>query len=212
MNGKFLSLGLALMALTACGSVDTATRNAPGADPGLVAATRSNVAQEYAIRTLDVEVPETLKVSEENVFLPLADIVWRGDAFGDRHEQVKAIFQTAFQQAHPTEGRPVDAKVEVLRFHGLTEKARYVTGGVYAMHFRLTLTDPATGAIVDRRIVNINLPQAGGYVAMLNDHNGNTEKKIVTAALVKRIRHELGQPDVAPPLAQTAAVATATAG
>ena len=50
----------------------------------------------YDVVAVNVDVPKTLKVSEANMYYPVADIVWRGEPRGDRHAQVKAIFQEAF--------------------------------------------------------------------------------------------------------------------
>ncbi|MGR3344325.1 MAG: DUF6778 family protein, partial [Paracoccaceae bacterium] len=44
-------------------------------------------------------VPETLRVSERNSYKPIADIVWCEDPFGDRHDQVKAIFEEGITRA-----------------------------------------------------------------------------------------------------------------
>ena len=49
-----------------------------------------------SIGELNVIVPESLKVFERNSYLPSGDIVWRVDAAGNRHEQVKAIFDAGF--------------------------------------------------------------------------------------------------------------------
>jgi len=76
-------------------------------------------------------VPETLKVSEQNSYFPGGDIVWRGDAAGNRHEQAKAVFDRALTQGTETlEGIVnVGLDVRVERFHALTQKARHTTGG-----------------------------------------------------------------------------------
>jgi hypothetical protein len=195
MTLKLTTACLVLLGLAACGTLDTATRNAPATDPIETLAAAPAVAPAYAVAKLDVVVPEKLRVSEANVYYPLADIVWRGDAFGDRREQVKSLFTAAAAKADVKEGRPVNVGIELVRFHGLTEKARYVTGGVYAITFRLTLTDPKTGEIVEEpRIVEADLPAVGGYRAMLDDHKGRTERMIVTEHLIRTLRHELNQP------------------
>jgi hypothetical protein len=172
-------------------------RNAPATDPIGTLASAPEVAPAYAIAKFDVEVPGKLRVSVANVYYPLADIVWRGDAFGDRDAQVKALFTAAAKEADLKEGRPVNVGIELIRFHGLTEKARYVTGGVYAIVFRLTLTDPKTGELIEEpRIVEADLPAVGGYRAMLDDHKGRTERTIVTEHLIRTLRHQLNQPAV----------------
>ena len=70
--------------LSACGTTTSAPR-----------ASTVEIASLPSIRVvgLNVNVPETLTVSEENSIKPRADIVWHGDPFGDRHEQVRAVIE-----------------------------------------------------------------------------------------------------------------------
>lgn len=147
-----------------------------------------------AIQGIEISVPQALKVSEANTMVPNADIVWRGDVMGDRHTQVAAIFQTAAASATQglTTGRGVILSLEVTRFHALTERARYLTGGNYALHFDLTLRDAATGVILDGpRPVVADMRAAGGVRAIAEDNAGRTEKVVVTERLVEVLRYEL---------------------
>jgi hypothetical protein len=195
MKRPAVALGLALFALGACGPLDTATRNTPAAETLIAAPAKESprAAPVYHVVGLRVDVPDSLVVSEANNYLPNADIVWRGDAFGDRHQQIRALFEEAFQSADLGEGQPVLVSIKVTRFHALTEKARYVTGGNYAIHFMLQLTDPKTGALVaETRLVKINQLVAGGYKTMLDDHKGRTEHLQVVGFIRARIEKELG--------------------
>jgi hypothetical protein len=196
MTLKFIAASLFALGLAACGTTDTATRNAPSTDP-IQTLVAPAVGPAYSIASLDVEVPGKLRVSEANVFYPLADIVWRGDLFGDRREQVKSLFTAAGAKADLQAGRLVDVRIDLIRFHGVTEKTRNTTGGVYSIIFRLTLTDPGTGEPVEApRIVEANLPAPGGYRAMMADHDGRTERVVVTEHLIRTLKRELNQPEV----------------
>lgn len=124
----------------------------------------------------EFRVPEALSVSEANLYLPIADIVWRGDAPGNRKQQVAAMFQASLEKARagaPAEGRPVKAIITLHKFHSLTEKARYTTGGIHTVVFDTTLVDAATGAVlVQGRRTRADLEAFGGRRAMAAERQG----------------------------------------
>lgn len=154
-------------------------------------------APQYAVQSITVRVPETLKVSEANLYYPIADIVWRGDPRGDRYAQVTSIFDAAIGQATTamTTGIPVLVDIEVTRFHAQTEKARYSVGGTFSLRFLLTVRDARTGAIIDGpREVNADTPAAGGERALAEEAQGLTAKVVVTARLAEVIAAELARP------------------
>lgn len=147
-----------------------------------------------AITSVEVTVPQSLQVSEADVFVPIADIVWRGQPEGDRYQQVSAIFQDAAARAtgDMTLGRGAIVSLEVTRFHGLTEKARYTVGGNYAMHFLMTVRDAVTGEILDGpRPVVADVRGVGGVRAIAEDNAGRTELVVVTERLADVLRGEL---------------------
>ncbi|GLS87825.1 hypothetical protein GCM10010873_27990 [Cypionkella aquatica] len=152
---------------------------------------------EYDVKAVNISVPQSLRVSEANTFHPSADIVWRGDQPGERHAQVKAIFETAAARSTATmhSGAPVVVDLEVVRFHCLTEKTRYTVGGVHSMHFMMTVRDATTGAVLQgpRRIV-ADVKAAGGNRAVAEDQAGRTQKVVVTDRLAEVIRRELSAP------------------
>ncbi len=192
----FTVLGLAL---TACGS---SRSNSADAD-AISQAANSDVVitgpdADLKISNVTIRVPETLVVSEENRYYPSGDIVWRGDPPGDRRAQVKAIFEDGIGRGTATlDGSTVyDLDIEVLRFHALTEKARYSIGGIHSITFQVTLTDPATGATVgEPRIVQADLPGYGGDEAIAADAQGFTQKFRITNHLANVIVVELTDPE-----------------
>lgn len=207
-----LLLSLALMlGLSACVGGDVASR---GSEAGLTLATQGGRAAPLAggammargpfrIDAVQILVSRGLSVSEANSFYPMADIVWRGDAPGDRHAQVQAIFEAAAAQAvQPYQGgRPVTLTVEVTKFHGVTEKTRYTIGGKHNMRFDLTLRDPATGAVLfgPKKVV-ADVRAAGGAKAIEEDRIGRTQKVVVTERLREVIQRELGLPPMGAPM------------
>ncbi len=151
----------------------------------------------YAVRKVNVTVPETLKVSEADVYYPIADIVWRGDPLGNRYDQVAAIFRDAVREGTGdlTRGQPIVADIVVTRFHALTEKTRYSVGGVYSINFDLTIRDAATGAVIDGpKKVIFDMPAAGGDRALGEEIQGRTQRIVIVEGLSQKIRAELLTP------------------
>lgn len=166
-------------------SVDTPAGSAPAMQVQGVPVT---------INSVTVRVPRSLKVSEANRFLPKGDIVWRGDPMGDRHAQVRKIFEAGLLKGVQGMDGPikVDLDVEVIRFHSLTEKARYFTGGVHAIEFTWTLKDPETGKqLIKPRTVSADLEAFGGRKAIQADQAGQTMKVRITDHLADVIVQEM---------------------
>ena len=189
-----MMLGLGTL-VSACATVDTASRNA-----------RFEPQQpEYAstlpsvrVGEINVLVPQSLKVSERNSYYPGGDIVWRGDAIGNRHQQVKAIFDTALAQGtSPMDGLlPIRLDIRVERFHALTEKARYTTGGVHSITFAMQIRDFTTGAAIgEARLVKADLNAFGGQQALRAEASGLTQKVRITNHLAEVIHQELASQD-----------------
>ena len=192
---SFMKAGLALcvaLALSACGAPQSASRAAMPEDAVMGFAQAS-----YRIDSFTVSVPRSLEVNERNTYYPFGDIVWRGDPLGDRHAQVRAIFEQALRTAAPgLQGdRPVRVDIQVLRFHALSEKARYTVGGVHDISFRIRLVDAVTGAQVgSTRDVDADLDALSGQAATAADARGQTQKARITAHLARAITNEMTLP------------------
>lgn len=181
---------MALLAVAACAGVDEGIREIP---QGAV----REQARDYSIAAFDVLVPRSLVVSEANLYYPIADIVWRGDAFGDRYEQVEAIFDTAGENVQPSVAgsRPVRVTIQVTRFHSVTEKARIQVGGVHSMRFYLTVYDVGSDEPIEGpRLVIADLPALGGEAALASDRQGQTMKVRILEQLRLVLRDELTEP------------------
>ena len=143
---------------------------------------------------LVVTVPETLVVSEANSYKPIADIVWRGDPFGDRYAQVKAIFEESIARgAASLQGDlPVVLHITVRRFHALTERTRYSIGGEHEIEFMLSVTNGRTGdVVVPPYLVRTVLKGFGGEEALEAERLGQTQKKRIGDHLAALIVQEL---------------------
>ena len=180
----------AAFGLSACMMTEAPSRAQMG-EPGLLTPD-----QGFAVKAVHVSVPRSLVVSEENSYLPMADIVWHGEAQGDRYQQVGAIFATAMARGTYGfyQGRPVVLDVVVTRFHALTDKTRRSIGGRHNLKYDLTLRDAETGAMLGPvRHVNASVHGAGGAQALAEDRAGRTQKVVITQALVNSIQQELSQ-------------------
>ena len=187
---RFLAVAFGLAVISGVPSCSTYDfSNEPFIDPAIEVASAP-----YAVREVTVTVPEKLRVSEADVYYPVADIVWRGEPPGDRHVQVAGVLRdaAALGTADLTRGVPVVAEIEVTRFHALTEKTRYSVGGVYSIDFKLTIRDAETGIVIDGpRQVNGDIPAWGGRRALEDDLAGRTQRKTIVAGLSRTIRAEM---------------------
>lgn len=178
--------------LSACASVETVSRSAPQA-----AAPVQPVSAQLSIEAARISVPYSLRVSEANSYYPGGDIVWREDPLGDRHQQVKAIFESGLLKAAANAQGPVPVVVdiEVTRFHALTEKARYTTGGVHAIQFTMRLLNPETGeAYTEPRFIKADFKAFGGARAINAERNGITQKYRITERIAQVVSQELADP------------------
>lgn len=193
--------------LTACGTVpdinlakppfeQVVSQSANGSASLLPVGLSTEWPNPFSLRVSDVRVvvPDHLKISEANLYYPIADIVWRGDPRGDRRAQIRSMFQTGF--VHGTKrfqgNRPVVLDVEITRFHSLSEKARYTIGGVHNIEFFLTVRDARTGEpVYPRRHIEKELVAYGGAEAMAAEGRGETQKVRVISYLAHVIDQEM---------------------
>ncbi len=144
-------------------------------------------AQNWALAELDIVVPRSLTVSEENTIKPRVDIVWREDPRGDRHQQVDALMTEALAPvlARLDGGQPVVITLQVTRFHALTERTRYTTGGEHEIEFILTVTDARSGAVLrGPRPVDVTFPGSGGDTALAEEARGYFQRDAIRDRLV----------------------------
>lgn len=180
---------IAALGLSGCVMNDPPSRGGLGAQsliPEMSAGL--NVAQ------VNVIVPRSLVVSEHNGYKPTADIVWHGEAFGNRYEQVDRIVSQAMAQGAAAfrSGREVVADVQVTRFHALTPKTRASIGGKHELIYFLTLRDAVSGSIiVDTEKVNATVRGAGGAQALAEEAAGRSQAVVIREALAQSLQKEL---------------------
>ncbi|MEL6643863.1 MAG: DUF6778 family protein [Pseudomonadota bacterium] len=190
---KMVAACVAALGVAGCGNFGQIANDvAP-----LVSAEAVSNPRDYTVADINVVVPETLTVSEAHSYFPRADIVWREDPPGDRREQIAAVLQTAAERG--TEGfagaREVALNIEVVMFHALTERARYSVGGVHDIDLLMSVTDAATGAVIEPpREINAALRGYGGARAVEANLSGDVPKVRLTEHLAGVFQAELMGP------------------
>lgn len=184
--------------LSACGQSNIVSRSATSVDPlisaGFIA---QQQLRDLKLTSYSVTVPADLRVSEANLYYPVADINWRGEPHGNRYQQVGNILRNSLSMVRSDVqgGVPVRADIVVQRFHSLTEKARNRIGGVHSIKFELSLRDPDTDKLLaPPRVIDADLKAYGGAKAVHAEAQGLTQKKRVTYHLANVLRTELQAP------------------
>ncbi len=131
---------ISFFAVTACSQriTDFSSRIEPG------------VSTSWRVSDVRINIPNTLISTEENSLAPTADIVWHGDPYGDRKQQVALIMDQAISAAASrlNGSRNVIFDVTLLRFHALTPKARRISGGLHKVSFMISVLDARTGEVI----------------------------------------------------------------
>lgn len=149
----------------------------------------------YDVVDVAVVVPEYLVVSEADVYLPHADIVWREDPLGDRRAQVGEILKDALRLGSQDMAgqRKVILAAQLATFHALTEKARETTGGKHNVQFDFVLLDAETRVpVTEARRVDASLRAFGGRRAYEAMREGQTQRVRITNHVADIIRQEIG--------------------
>ncbi len=200
MDKKRILGTIALVALLGgCNSL--ATRNAPLEQlpstnvSSALTGIKSSQSVAWHIKDVRVTVPETLTVSEANLYLPNSDIVWREDPHGDRRAQVRDIIDLAVSQAamNLNGNSPVYLDIDVKRFHALSQKARVSVGGIHSIIFEVCIRDVDTNVeLVDPFPVEIKLKALGGQKAIDAEMRGETQKVRITREITAVMKQYLG--------------------
>lgn len=151
----------------------------------------------WRLSSVEVTAPRTLVVSEAEVFIPKADIVWREDpATGNRYEQVESIMETAIAEgASGLQGsRPVTIEATMTRFHAMTFKAEsQAPSGIHDVEFDLQVKDARTGEIIfGPEHVEASFPAMTGATMARARAAGQSQKSQITAHVAQTIRGLLG--------------------
>jgi hypothetical protein len=156
------------------------------------------ILRQINVARINVSVPTSLKVSEANRYYPRGDIVWREDPMGNRHAQVSKIVHDAMTTGTSTFQGPVPVflDIEVVRFHALSEKARYTVGGDHHIVFKMVLRDATSGEFLsESRLISTDLDAFGGQQAISAEARGFTQKVRISGHLAEVIRQQMTEPE-----------------
>lgn len=156
------------------------------------------VAKTWHATAVTVTVPKNLSVSEEHIFEPNADIVWREQALGDRHAQVESLLKEAI--ARGAEGlkgpQPVRLDVTVSRFHAVTletESLNLPGIGVHNINFVIRVLDAKTGAVLaGPEDIDAALPAMTGTEMIRARVRGESQRTQIQAHVAATVAGWLG--------------------
>lgn len=188
-------LGLAALGVSACSQPSRVDVMQNVTLPSGLAAQAQDA--DWQVTGINVIVPETLTVSEANGIKPRADIVWREDPLGNRHEQVQEVVQEAMEFALAPlveDGTtPVAVELELTRFHALTERTRYTIGGEHEIEFIFTVRHGETGAALTGPMpVDLTFRALGGSRAIEAEAQGIYQRDRIQSQITGWARAEFG--------------------
>ena len=187
VNTRLIAAAILLLSLAGCaGTWEVAYDDPPGQD----------VTKTWRVVDVVAVAPETLTVSNDNTFLPQADIVWHGDPFGDRRAQVAAILDEGLTKgARGLRGtRPVTITARIITFHGVTPAAvARAPAAVHNIRFALRVFDARTGVpLTDSEVISADLEANVGIAAVAAAINRQTQRSRVVDHLAAVTRGWFG--------------------
>ncbi len=136
---------------------------------------------------MQVQVPESLTVSNDNSYAPNADIVWHGEALGNRREQVSRILEEGIRKggAGLTGSRDVAILVQLQEFHAVTPAAvAKAPGAVHNIAYRTQVFDARTGApLTDPQLIEADLEAYVGDAAIVAEMQGRGQRSRIVEHL-----------------------------
>lgn len=170
MNRRTVMLGVPALLLSACGRWQVEYEN--GLDP-----VESSL---WKLQDVDVRVPSSLSVSNDNTYAPNADIVWHGEPFGDRRAQVGRILDEGIRRgAAPLSGtRPVTIVARLDHFHAVTPAAvARAPGAVHNIAYAIQVFDARTAdPITEAETIQADLEAFVGDAAVVAQLQGRGQR------------------------------------
>jgi len=143
-----------------------------------------------------VEIPAELSVSNANSYAPNADIVWHGEAFGDRREQVARIMNEALRLGtQPLKGpRPVTIEAKLQQFHAVTPAAvARAPAAVHNISYYLQVRDTETGEpLTDTHFIQADLEANVGAAAVAAAVEGRGQRTRIVQHVARVTQSWLG--------------------
>ena len=189
MNRRAFLFGLAAIPLAAC---DGAFRVGYDDDTAVARET----ALDWRLTGVRVDVPEELTVSETNSLAPNADIVWRGEAPGDRRAQVGAILQEGIARGFSglRGRRRVYVRAQLIHFHAVTPQAVAIApSAVHNIRYALQIFDTQTRtSLTEVAYISADLDAFVGSAAVTAALAGQTQRVRIVDHIARVQRGWLG--------------------
>ncbi|MEM7717969.1 MAG: DUF6778 family protein [Pseudomonadota bacterium] len=139
------------------------------------------VSRSWKLRHVDVTVPNTLSVNNNNSFAPSADIVWHGEPFGDRRVQVRQILLDGISKGGSglSGARGVTISARLDHFHAVTPlSVAKAPGAVHNIAYRVQVFDSATAiALTEPQDIQADLEAYVGDAAIVAEIRGQGQRK-----------------------------------
>lgn len=161
---------------------------ADGVDPA--------ISKSWHLHRVQVIIPETLTVSDENSYAPNADIVWHGDLGGNRREQVASILRDGLIQGASSLSGPrgiaISARLE--HFHAVTPAAvARAPAAVHNIAYVIQVFDDETGApITEPERIEADLEAYVGSAAITAAIQGQSQRVRIVDHIANVTRGWLG--------------------
>lgn len=140
-----------------------------------------DVSRDWRVTEVRAVTYDSRTVSNDNILVPMADIVWHGEPDGDRRAQVAAIIAEAARTAAAPLGgsTPVELHIAVDRFHGVTPLAvNLAPAAVHDIVFRIGVVDSRTrDVLVPPERITAPLPALTQHHAIRAQLEGETERQ-----------------------------------
>lgn len=156
----------------------------------------ADVSKSWRVNHVAVVVPDALTVNNDNTLAPNGDIVWHGEPFGDRKEQVKLIFEDGVVQGSASlkGSRPVQLNVVVQQFHAVTPSAvTQSPGAVHNITYQFSVVDTRTGkTLAEPQIIKADLEAFVGAAAITAAIQGQDQRTRIVEHLKQVTEGVLG--------------------
>ena len=154
------------------------------------------LAQTWNVTDVQTYVPNDLTVSNANTLAPNADIVWHGEPFGNRAEQVARIVEEGIERGSSglTGPRSVIISASLREFHAVTPAAvSQSPGAVHNIRYNAQVFDASTGVPLTEPVsITADLEAYVQAAAVTAAIDGNTQRNRIVGHLSRVTQSWLG--------------------
>ncbi len=179
MDRRTILLGGTAALLSGCGRWQVEYE--AGIDP--------SVTRTWKLADVNVTVPTSLSVSNDNTYAPNADIVWHGEPFGNRRAQVAAIVDEGIRRgaAGLPGSRDVTIVARVGHFHAVTPVAvARAPGAVHNIAYRTQVFDARTAEpLTEAQTIQADLEAFVGDAAIVAQIQGQSQRVRIVDHIAK---------------------------